>query len=143
MEQETGANVSCRVGILYRSSNCIKSVCIPSNGSVHKEGDIGKKLDTLFTSYQSITELKEIKEWMSLNGLNKDVFDTDDSYLSYFYRCLEEGSTYYYLYEHGVGWACGDVMGKSPISSQLVKLSDAIPEMEEWAISLKYQDAYF
>jgi hypothetical protein len=136
MELET--KVSCRVGILYRGSHCIKSAYIPSRGSVHAENGVGKQLDEQWKTPNLSEERKEIEQWLS--DQREGPLDHDDSYLGYFYRCLEEGSVYYYLYEHGVGWSCGDVTGKSPISSQLVKLSDAIPEMEEWAISLKYQD---
>ena len=132
----TESSVSCRVGILYRGSGCIESIYIPFRGSLHEEGCVGRQLDEWWKNPSVIEEWNEIEQWLVEEGKGK--IDRDDSYLSYFYRCLQEGSVYYYLYEKGVGWSCGDVVGKSPISSKLVKLSDAIPEMEEWAISLKY-----
>jgi hypothetical protein len=131
--------VSCRVGILYRGAGVIESVLLPFRGSVHEEKGVGRQLEEWWTDPQSVEEWKEIRQWMEEEG--KGCLDRDRSYLEYFYRCLEEGSVYYYLYEHGVGWSCGDVTGKSPISSKLLKLSDAISEMEEWAISLKYSES--
>lgn len=129
---------ACRVGILYRRSRCITSICIPVCGGMTEENDIGKQLDRWWSTPESPQELIDIVEWISTHTVE---LDRDDSYLGYFYRCLQEGSTYYYLYEAGIGWSCGDVTGKSPISSKLVRLSDAIPQMEEWEISLKYQEA--
>jgi hypothetical protein len=131
--------VSCRVGILYRGEGVIESIFLPFRGSVHEEKGVGRQLEDWWTDPQSVEEWKEIRQWMEEEG--KGRLDRDRSYLEYFYRCLEEGSVYYYLYEHGVGWSCGDVTGKSPISSKLLKLSDAISEMEEWAISLKYPES--
>jgi hypothetical protein len=132
------SRVGCRVGILYRGSKRIESVCLPFGGSVHEESGIGRELNQRWTQPDSEDDWEGIQQWLVEKG--GGVVDQDDSYLSYFYRCLTEGSVYYYLYEKGVGWSCGDVTGKTPISSQLVKLSDAIHEMEYWAIGLKYQD---
>ncbi len=139
MMDRVGCRVGCRVGILYRGSKCIESVCLPFGGSVYEEDGIGQELDKRWTRCDSEEEWEEIQRWLLAKG--NDVVDRDDSYLSYFNRCLTEGSVNYYLYEKGVGWSCGDVTGKTPISSKLLKLSDAIYEMEEWAISLKYQES--
>lgn len=130
---------SARVGILYREAGFIHSFRI-SNGEVvapqenkekEKEKGIGEILDEQWNHVEhNLVTLERIEEWMKNESNGK--MEKDRGYLDYFYRCLNEDSEYYYLYEQGVGWACGNTTIQSPIKSQLVKLADAIPEMEQW-----------
>lgn len=123
-----------RVGILYRGAGLIRSFNI-SHGEVVslQQGtkSIGEQLDEEW-SYLEHNEstLEYVEEWV--NKESKGKLDIDRNYLDYFYRCLNENSEYYYLYEQGVGWACGNTTIETPIKSQLVRLRDAIPEMEQW-----------
>lgn len=126
-----------RVGILYRGARLIRSFRV-SHGEVVsiEEGvkGMGEILDERWSHVEQNTGvLESVEEWMDQESQGK--MEEDRSYLDFFYRCLNEDSEVYYLYEQGVGWACGNTTRETPIKSQLVRLADAIPEMEEFAKS--------
>ena len=65
--------------------------------------------------------------------------DEDKNMLSYFYRCTEEGSEFYYVYDATTGWQCGGVTWDTPLRGRLVGLDEAREVMEVWLEDLKYQ----
>ena len=126
-----------RIGILYRGAKFIRSFRI-SHGEVVsiEEGvkGVGEILDERWSHVEhNAGVLEEVEEWIDQKSHGN--MEEDRSYLEFFYRCLNEDSEYYYLYEQGVGWACGNTTQETPIKSQLVRLSDAMPEMEEFVKS--------
>ena len=135
--------MSGRVGILYRSSLCIRSFRV-RDGSVIQNGNgngngnekrecIGEQLNKRWGGSEVVhgkETLAEVEEWMET--VSGGAMVEDHSYLEYFYRCLDEDSEFYYLYEQGVGWACGNTTKDTPIRSKLVRLADAIVDMEQW-----------
>ena len=81
------------------------------------------------------SEEKDIMEWFR----QQPCVDEDKSMLAYFYRCMEEGSEFYYVYEAGTGWKCGGVTWDTPLRGHLVGLEEAREAMEGWLEDLKYQ----
>lgn len=80
-------------------------------------------------------EEKDIMEWFR----QQPCVDEDKSMLAYFYRCMEEGSEFYYVYEAGTGWQCGGVTWDTPLRGRFVGLDEAREAMEAWLEDLKYQ----
>ncbi len=109
-------SVTGRVGILYRSRGIIRSIRI-------REGE------EIAESLLLLDRVDDVEEWMKKanegGGAKEDKGEEDRSYLDYFYRCLDEGVEFYYLYEPAVGWKCGCTMRDLPICGRLI-------EMEEW-----------
>lgn len=77
----------------------------------------------------------EVCSWFS----NQSV-DEDNSYLAFFYRCLEEGSEFYYLYQTvgDEGWRCGGTTWDTPILGRLVPYEEAREAVEDWSEDLKW-----
>jgi hypothetical protein len=134
---------SCRIGILYRQAGKIKSVY------VHWDGYLKGVGNTLLTYYnqpyskENLEKIQNIIEGGDLHYFESDKClehftecdntksKEDKSYIEYFYRTLDSSSEYYYLYEHGVGWACGTTLNDTPISNCIIKLEDAFLLMHE------------
>lgn len=108
---------TARVGVLYRGKGRIQSLRM-----VHRE-ELGEELAGLHS-------LDAVEEWMvgiakSGEGREgREDQEEDRSYLDYFYRCLDEGAEFYYLYECGVGWKVGCTMKDVPVRGRLVGLDD-------------------
>ena len=81
------------------------------------------------------SEEKDIMEWFR----QQPCVDEDKSMLAYFYRCMEEGSEFYYVYEAATGWQCGGVTWDTPLRGRLVGLDEAREAMDAWLEDLKYQ----
>jgi hypothetical protein len=135
---------SCRIGILYRYSQKIKSVYVHWDG--YPKG-VGQVLLNYYNDPDSIENLQKIQHLIDkadLRYLESDqclehfpscestIYKEDTSYLDYFYRTLDSSSEYYYLYEHGVGWSCGSTTSGTPITGFLVNLKNAIQLMDEY-----------
>ena len=113
-------HVTSRVGILDRSGYRIRSVRrVQGVASVEEMGSDGDDIRIWF-----VNQSEEIGE--------------DNSYIAFFYRCLEEGSEFYYLYEEGVGWRCGGTSWDTPILGRLVPYAEARAAVEEWGEDLKW-----
>jgi hypothetical protein len=106
--------VRSRVGILYRGERKICSIRIEKGGEEWRE--------ELYREWNDGEEdtWDRLRNWISQECIQ------DDSYLSYFYRTLESGCEEYYVYEPGVGWACGDVTGKTERTGMLIRLEDVL-----------------
>lgn len=106
---------TARVGVLYRGKGNIQSLRM-----VHRE-ELGEELTGLHS-------LDAVEEWMARVAAKraKDSQDQDQdcSYMEYFYRCLDEDVSWYYLYEAGVGWKVGCTMKDVPVCGRLVGLDD-------------------
>lgn len=144
---------SCRIGIIYRYSKKIQSVRVNCDG--YPNG-VGLALLHHFNDFQSVDNLRNIQKIIEKGDLEILLSDTknhipdiahysdfygsikeyplkeDTSFISYFYTTLNDSSEFYYLYEHGVGWACGSTSSNTPISGYLMKLNDAIQVMDEF-----------
>lgn len=117
--------IPMRIGILYRNSNLIKSIRCPT-WSMDSEWPEG-----------TVSEIRE--ELERRKGQQRDyVWDEDNSYLSYFYRCLEEGTEIYVLYEAGVGWKAGGTTWDTALRGKLLPWQEAIEILERWFEDLKY-----
>ena len=79
--------------------------------------------------------LDEVREWF----LQQSHVEEDTSMIGYFYRCMEEGAEFYYLYDESEGWRCGGVTTDTPLRGKLVSLDEAQGMMEEWIEDLKYR----
>lgn len=143
----------CRIGIIYRYSRKIQSVRVNYDG--YPNG-VGLALLNYFNDFQSEDNLRTIQNIIQKGDLRILLSDTknnipdiahysdfygntkeypfkeDTSFISYFYTTLNDSCEFYYLYEHGVGWACGSTYSNTPISGYLMKLSDTIQVMEEF-----------
>jgi hypothetical protein len=91
---------------------------------------------------QGITEsefsyMSDVREWFAQQFRESPVSE-DTSLISYFYRCMEEGTEFYYLYDETTGWRCGGVTLDTPLRGKLVPLDSARGAMEEWVEDLKY-----
>lgn len=78
----------------------------------------------------------EVREWF----LQQTSINEDRSMIGYFYRCMEEGTEFYYLYDETTGWRCGGVTLDTPLRGKLVSLDEAQEVMEEWVEDLKYRE---
>jgi hypothetical protein len=78
---------------------------------------------------------QEVMDWFRQQAY----LDVDNSMLGYFYRCMEEGSEFYYVYDVATGWRCGGVTWDTPLRGHLVGLDEAREAMEGWLEDLKYQ----
>ena len=110
---------TARVGVLYRGKGKIYSLQM-----VHRD-QFGEEL-------AGLQSLDAVEEWMmgaakrakSREGGEVQDQDDDRSYMDYFYRCLDEDVSWYYLYESGVGWKVGCTMKDVPVCGRLVGLDD-------------------
>lgn len=78
------------------------------------------------------SEVGEIQEWL----FQHPQVEEDSCMIGYFYRCLEEESEFYYIYESD-GWKCGGVTWDTPLRGRLVPLEEARRLMEQWTEDLK------
>lgn len=81
----------------------------------------------------------DVRSWFAQQSVEED-----DSYLAFFYRCLEEGSEFYYLYQavgDEVGWRCGGTSWDTPILGRLVPYEEARVAVEDWYEDLKWSQA--
>lgn len=104
---------TARVGVLYRGKGKIQSLRM-----VHRE-ELGEEL-------AGLPSLDAVEEWMvgMAKGAEGKDQDDDRSYLDYFYRCLDEDVSWYYLYEDSVGWKVGCTMKDVPVRGRLIRLDD-------------------
>ena len=102
---------TARVGVLYRGKGRIQSLRM-----VHRD-ELGEEL-------AGLQSLDAVEEWMVEGAKGGQDQDDDRSYLEYFYRCLDEDVSWYYLYESGVGWKVGCTMKDVPVCGRLVGLDD-------------------
>ena len=109
--------VACRVG--YRIGERGRSILFPRGADTCMVLTMEKK--------------EEIIEWFRAQ---ENVVD-DNCTIAYFYRCMEEGTEFYYIYEED-GWRCGGVTGDTPLRGQLVSKEEAREIMEAWTEDLKY-----
>lgn len=110
-----------RIAVLDRAAYRIRSVRRPQ-GVVLEEGWIEM-------------EKEEVHRWFSSQPVEED-----DSYLAFFYRCLDEGTEFYYLYQDS-GWRCGGITMDTPILGRLVPYAEAKEAMEDWYEDLKWSQA--
>lgn len=120
-----------RVGILYRGSQRIESVKWLSDLS-----------DDFVWPEGSVDEIREVivrgsEAQARQDAQNEIEWDIDTSYLAYFYRCLQEGTEFYVLYEPGVGWKAGGTTWDTDLRGRLLPWSEAVEIMEEWWEDLK------
>lgn len=115
-------HVPSRIGVLDRGAYRIRSVR-RVQGVASLEG------------MGSTTE--EVRSWLRV----QEEAVEDNSYLAFFYRCLEEGSEFYYLYDLSStdGWRCGGTTWDTPILGRLVPYEEARVAVEEWSDDLKWQ----
>ncbi len=121
-----GSVARMRVGILYRSAGRIESVRWPEmySGGPWPEWPSG--------------HMEEVRAWIEReSGVSSDRWNTDTSYLAYFYRALQEGTEFYVLWEPGVGWRGGGTTWDTYIKGKLLPWSDVVVIMESWYDSLK------
>lgn len=119
--------MASRVGILDRAAHRIRSVRRPRGVVLEEMGLVGSEV-----------EGDDVRRWFS----NQGHADEDDSYLAFFYRCLDEGSEFYYLYQavgDEAGWRCGGTTWDTPILGRLVGYQEARVVVEEWYEDLKWQ----
>lgn len=119
--------VPSRVGILDRGAHRIRSVRYVQGVS-------------------SLEEMGSNREGIRLWIRNQEGVDEDDSYLAFFYRCLNEGSEFYYVYDlsepqEDVGWRCGGTTWNTPILGRLVPYEEARSAIEDWYADLKWMVA--
>lgn len=114
-------DVRSRVG--YRIGDRIRSV----------------RMNRIFGGIESVEaigkEEQEVIEWFQ----QQPYTDEDGSMIAYFYRCMDEESEFYYLYDVTTGWQCGGVTWDTPLRGRLVGLNEARETMEGWLEDLKYQ----
>lgn len=77
---------------------------------------------------------QEVKEWFQ----QQPSVEEDRNQIVHFYRCMEEGTEFYYLYESSTGWQCGGVTWNTPLRGRIVPVKEARDEMEKWIEDLKY-----
>ncbi len=137
-----------RIGILYRTLGKIHSVYVHWDG--YPKG-VGNTLLSYYNDFHSDENLEKVKQLIQggdLHYLESDTclkhfkktddvptvisYKEDNSYVGFYYRTIDCNGEYYYLYEHGVGWVCGDTYGSTPLSSCLLRIEDAIPLVEEY-----------
>ncbi len=115
-------NVSSRVG--YRIGDRVRSI----------------RMNRVFGGPDSVEAIggseQEVMDWFR----QQPYTDEDKGMIGYFYRCMEEGSEFYYIYDVVKGWECGGVTGDTPLRGRLVELKEAREVMEEWIEDLKYQE---
>ena len=77
---------------------------------------------------------QEVKEWFQ----QQPSVEEDRTRMVHFYRCMEEGSEFYYLYEPSTGWQCGGVTWDTPLRGRIMSIEDGRDIMEQWIEDLKY-----
>jgi hypothetical protein len=111
-----------RIALLDRATHRIRSVRRPQ-GVVLEELGL-TEMDT-----------EEVQQWFSCQSVEED-----NSYLAFFYRCLEENSEFYYVYQES-GWRCGGITLDTPILGRLVPYAEAKAAVEDWYEDLKWIQA--
>lgn len=125
--------VKCRVGILYRRRNVLRSVSVQWKGSLVELGDF---LLNQFHEVASEDTLECIETLLtgvlSCGGKwsSGPVAGEDRSDMDYFYRTLLEEGEYFFVFEPEMGWKCGTTLSSVPMTGRWMHLSDAIPLWE-------------